>query len=312
MMERYNVLAGGLFGLLVGDALGVPYEFHAPESIPPLEQIDMTPPPGFRRTYRQVPPGTWSDDGAQALCLLDSLASCGRFSLEDFAKRLSDWYENGFWAVDGIVFDVGIQTEEALRAYQRGVPPEQCGLVRPDGKGNGSLMRTLPLALWHRGTDAELVEDAHRQCQITHGHVCNQVCCALYCLAARFLMAGEAVPAALTHAVRALRDLYRDRPDYAQELEWSVRPDDPWEGKGSGYVVDSLRGAFMILEQAPDYASAVRQAVSLGQDTDTTACIAGGLAGLRFGLTGIPALWLETLRERDRAEALLRRAFPEL
>ena len=107
---------GGLYGLLIGDALGVPYEFHRPQDIPPYGEIEMTPPPGFRRAHRGVPPGTWSDDGAQALCLLESLAVCGRFSLEDFSRRLSDWYQSGAWAVDGVVFDVGIQTGEALSA----------------------------------------------------------------------------------------------------------------------------------------------------------------------------------------------------
>ncbi|QDA56977.1 ADP-ribosylglycohydrolase family protein [Thermomonas aquatica] len=59
--------------LLVGDALGVPYEFHTPEAIPPLEQIKFSPPNGFSRAHSSVPPGTWSEDGPQALALLHSL-----------------------------------------------------------------------------------------------------------------------------------------------------------------------------------------------------------------------------------------------
>ena len=78
MKGRFNMkdrdkIAGGLYGLLIGDALGVPYEFYKPEALPSYDQIEMTPPPGFRKTYPQVEAGTWSDDGAQALCLLDSL-----------------------------------------------------------------------------------------------------------------------------------------------------------------------------------------------------------------------------------------------
>lgn len=66
-------ITGGVWGLLVGDALGVPYEFHAPENLPPKSQIEMQPPVGFRRAHAGVPVGTWSDDGAQALALLASL-----------------------------------------------------------------------------------------------------------------------------------------------------------------------------------------------------------------------------------------------
>lgn len=150
----------------------------------------MTPPSGFHRAHRGVAAGTWSDDGAQALCLLDSIITCGKFDLKDFSDKLLSWYQEGKWAVDGMVFDIGIQTSEALMAYKSGMAPEKCGMVRPDGKGNGALMRTLPLALWHNGTDKELVIDAHSQCLITHGNICNQVCCALYCLVARSLLKG--------------------------------------------------------------------------------------------------------------------------
>jgi ADP-ribosyl-[dinitrogen reductase] hydrolase len=71
-----NLMAGGLVGLLVGDALGVPYEFRGPKDLPPRDAIEYSPPEGFERSHTGVPPGTWSDDGAQALCLLASLLEC--------------------------------------------------------------------------------------------------------------------------------------------------------------------------------------------------------------------------------------------
>lgn len=314
-LTKQDRIAGGLYGLLIGDALGVPYEFYEAEKLPPYEQIEMTPPAGFRRTYPKVEAGTWSDDGAQALCLLESLLNKNGFSLEDFSDALVSWYEDGRWAVDGVVFDVGIQTANALHAYQGGLAPEACGVRNPDGKGNGALMRVLPLALWHsvhgsqeKGRrDRELIEDAHRQCLITHGHVCNQVCCALYCLTAQALLSGLKAGEAIAEGLGTLRELYRDLPEYERELEWSIRPDQPWEGTGTGYVVDCLRSAFMILEQASGYEDGVKRAVLLGNDTDTTACVAGGLLGIRYGVQGIPKRWLSMLREREKAAALLKR-----
>ena len=73
MPTRADRIEGGLIGLLVGDALGVPYEFSNPAALPSPELIDFTPPSDFARAHQGTPPGTWSDDGAQALCLLDSL-----------------------------------------------------------------------------------------------------------------------------------------------------------------------------------------------------------------------------------------------
>lgn len=312
MLQRERI-AGGLYGLLVGDALGVPYEFYEANELPVYEKIEMTPPAGFQKTYPRIAAGTWSDDGAQALCLMDSLLKNGKFSLKAYSDALLAWYEEGFWAVGGVVFDVGIQTADALNAYKRGIPATDCGLMNPEGKGNGALMRVLPLALWHfvqEDTDLEkrsreLVRDAHSQCQITHGHLCNQVCCALYCLAAQGLLEGKEAREAIQEGVCALRSIYREQPEYERELEWSVRPDIPWEGRGTGYVVDCLRSAFMILEQASDYEDAIKRAVLLGNDTDTTACVTGGLAGIRYGLRKIPERWLNALKEREKVENLL-------
>lgn len=310
-MNYYNQMEkwkGGLYGLLIGDALGVPYEFHSVEEIPPYEEIEMQPPLGFYRAHSNIEPGTWSDDGAQALCLLDSLISCGSFQLKDFSDRLLAWYIQGKWAVDGIVFDVGIQTGEALNAYRTGKAPEECGFLRPNGKGNGALMRVLPLALWHKGTDKELVLDAHRQCLITHGNLCNQVCCALYCLVARYLLNGIEFSSALESAITVLREIYEIMPEYEQEFEWSVRPEESWIGNGSGYVVDCLRSAFMIMEAASSYEEAVKRAIMLGDDTDTTACVTGGLAGIAFGFSNIPKRWYEAMRGKDILNIILNKS----
>ena len=107
-------IEGGLLGLLVGDALGVPYEFHPPEALPPANQIEMQPPPGFRRAHFGVPPGTWSDDGAQALVLLDSLLANDGLDLRHFADGLVRRANEGWNAVYRSVFDYGLQSSTAI------------------------------------------------------------------------------------------------------------------------------------------------------------------------------------------------------
>src|ERR1700755_326159 len=101
MPSQRERIEGGLIGLLVGDALGVPYEFKSPDRLPRADAIDFEPPSGFPRSHAQVPAGTWSDDGAQALCLLESLLTQGRFEPNDFARRMGNWYDSGHLAVDG-------------------------------------------------------------------------------------------------------------------------------------------------------------------------------------------------------------------
>jgi ADP-ribosylglycohydrolase len=295
-------IEGGLVGLLVGDALGVPYEFHPAWAIPPLDRIEMTPPAGFVRSHGRVPPGTWSDDGAQALCLLASLLEHGRLDVEDLGRRFVNWFDHGYLAVGGDVFDVGNQTMRALRAIRAGVPSRLAGPLNEQDNGNGSLMRVLPLALWHTGSDAELVADAHAQSQVTHGHARSLACCALYCLWARRMLEGSAD--AWADAVASLRAVYgEDAPERA-ELDLHVRPDDASGGRGTGYVVDCLRSARAVLETG-GYETVVRAAVALGNDTDTTAAVAGGIAGVRDGIGAIPARWREALRGRELLHPLV-------
>jgi len=304
MKAARDTLAGGLFGLLVGDALGVPYEFHPRPQIPEPHLIEMQPPDTFRRAHRGVPVGTWSDDGAQALCLLASLLDRGRLDPVDFAGRLVAWYEEGYMAVDGEVFDVGVQTSVALRALMGGIDPLSAGPADVRSNGNGSLMRVLPLALWHRGTDTELVADAYIQSRVTHGHARSRVCCALYCLWARRTLEGD--PAPWESAVAVLRSLIKAGSDEHEALEFHVRPDLDGDGRGSGYVVDTLRSARMVMAHS-SYEASVSAAIGLGDDTDTTACVAGGIAGLRHGYEGIPERWRDALRGRELVLPLLDR-----
>lgn len=296
-------IAGGFYGLLVGDALGVPYEFKHPSEIPPRAEIEFSPPVGFARTYPQVPIGTWSDDGAQALALLDSLLRCEKLDLNDLAERIASWREAGQYAVGGKVFDIGITTNAAISRFRAGAAAENAGLKGEADNGNGALMRVLPLALWHRGNDEELARDAMAQSLVTHGHARSQVCCALYCLWARRLLKNDA--AAWENATAILRPILRNTP-HEMELESQIRPDDFSAGSGSGYVVDALRSARWVMREN-NYENVVKAAVALGNDTDTTACIAGGVAGIRDGLEAIPARWLEALRGREVTKPLLER-----
>ena len=303
-MTKQEQLKGAIYGLLVGDAVGVSYEFLLAEQLPAYEQIEMLPPNNFAKTYPHIPVGTWSDDGAQALCLLDSLLYKNKMDTEDFMKRICNWYQCGYMAVDFQVFDVGVQTAEAIRNYLSGVPLLQVANNDVLANGNGSLMRVLPLAIWHQGSDIQLIEDAYAQSHVTHAHLRSKVCCALYCLWARSILNGLDIAAAWSDAVTKLRAYLKDKPDDLEQLEYYIRPDELEKGTGSGYVVDCLKSARYALKQTT-YQDVIKTAIAFGRDTDTTACVAGGIAGLYFGFDSIPESWLAQLRAKDLVEPLL-------
>ena len=293
-------LAGGLVGLLVGDALGVPYEFHPPRALPSASAIEMVPPVAFSRSHAHVKPGTWSDDGAQALCLLASLQFCERLDLDDFGRRLLNWCDHGYLAVDGEIFDIGITTHQAMERLRAGIPASRSGLIGENANGNGALMRVLPLALWHGGSDEELVADARASALPTHGHLRSQLCCALYCLWARRILENQ--DDAWLSAVGTLRGIFAEGTFERAELEGPILS---WDKPGgTGYVVDCLHSARWAVAQG-DYEAAVRSAILLGYDTDTTACVAGGISGLIHGLDVIPLRWRQSLRDFEVIQPMI-------
>ncbi|TAM54827.1 MAG: ADP-ribosylglycohydrolase family protein [Paraburkholderia sp.] len=301
-VSRLNRLRGGLFGLLIGDALGVPYEFHSAASISTLSTIEMTPPPNFERAHEGVPPGTWSDDGAQTLALLDAILRDRELDLDMFADNLLDWFHRGAFTPDGKVFDVGLQTQRAFHQLASGVAPAVAGPIDERDNGNGALMRCLPVIMVATSRE-EVIHLARKQSLVTHGHERSQLCCALYCLTAVGIL--ENMSAA--DAVRAAEDELLERyADIAEEAELKIALDGRFDApQGSGYVVDSFWSAVHCLLSTRNYEDCVKRAIMLGNDTDTTAAIAGGLAGVLYGEDGLPARWLATLRRKEVVEGLL-------
>jgi ADP-ribosyl-[dinitrogen reductase] hydrolase len=310
---RADRARGVVYGLLVGDALGVPYEFHGAGALPPEVGIEMSPPPGFRRAHAGTPEGTWSDDGAQALALLDAALAGGPLP-HGFAVRLVDWYRRGAFTPDGRVFDIGGTTGAAIRALEAGTEPLRAGPSEERSLGNGSLMRVAPLALVRRGE--ELIADSLAQSRVTHGHPVAQVCCAVYTSWIEGLLVSDGTGASSDRAGRAWDVAWGRVRGHVEARGWSegsaalVRVDGELARgpvRGTGYVIHSLGAARHLLTSRTSYESIVKGAIALGDDTDTTAAIAGGAAGALFGMAGIPERWVAVLAGRPQVEALLTR-----
>lgn len=179
-------LVGAVWGHLVGDAMGVPYEFRSADQVGAVRW-------GEKGSHRQ-PPGTWSDDGALMLALLDSLTADGvGFDVEDQGRRALAWWRTGAYTPDGDgSFDIGNTTIRALRGIEDGIPASEAGPSDELSCGNGSLMRILPIALVGRDlADAALINQARAASRVTHGHPRAQVASALYVLVAVRLLRGE-------------------------------------------------------------------------------------------------------------------------
>ena len=265
-----------VYGLAVGDALGVPYEFQARDTFRAAEPIGG----GFHGQLA----GTFSDDTSMTLATCESLlAKQGAIGVDDMRARFLAWLERGAYAIDGAVFDVGITTRLALEAGH--------GLDGEHDCGNGSLMRMLPLA-FTEANDSEIAQVS----AITHAHPVACRACAIYVHVARDLAAGATVPEAIARI--ADTEAPFDRLPKVASLERE-------QIRSSGYAVDTLEAALWCLATTESYRACVLAAVNLGDDTDTVAAVAGGLAGIVYGMEAIPHAWVDMLRGRDLIERAL-------
>jgi ADP-ribosylglycohydrolase len=307
-ISKRDRILGGLWGSLVGDALGVPVEFINRETVQHYPVTDMR---GYG-THDQ-PPGTWSDDGAMILCTVDSLLN-HEFNLADLGDRFLRWMDNDLWTATGIVFDVGGTTSGALRRISNGIPAEQAGGQSEECNGNGSLMRIIPAVL--RFADeptAQFASRIEKISAITHGHARSRMACAFYGLVIRSLVQGWNLKAALDMA-RAEFSVYERAEEFKRfrhilEDDFTSLPQG--EILSTGYVLHTLHASLWCLFTTSSFEECVLKAVNLGGDTDTTGCVAGGLAGVHYGMSAIPEKWIRSLPRHDEVETLFNQ-FAEL
>ncbi|MCB1088115.1 MAG: ADP-ribosylglycohydrolase family protein, partial [Verrucomicrobiae bacterium] len=255
-------------------------------------------------THHQ-PAGTWSDDTSMSLATIAGLLDSSESEPDAVMRRFVDWVENGRHTPHGEIFDIGNATRAAIRRYQSGTPLKECGGAGEGSNGNGSLMRILPVALAY-ADDPSLIDKAAEFSALTHAHERSRFCCAFYCLVASDLLHGSSIRGATAFAWEVLDHRWTFSEGERSRFE-ALRPDrlfsrDEDAIGSSGHVIETLEASLWVNDRHDRYAEAVLHAVNLGDDTDTTACVAGGLAGLIHGESGIPDEWREGLVKRTEIE----------
>lgn len=308
MTDRRKYIAGSVRGLIVGDALGVPVEFRDREYLRENPVTDMME----YGTHHQ-PKGTWSDDSSMMLCTLDSISK-GEIDCDDIMSKFAKWKYDGEYTPYGEVFDCGITTSEALAKYRNGAAPMECGGRGERDNGNGSLMRILPAALYQiEHGDPDNADIVRKVSALTHAHPVSMAGCELYTeiLGAiiRFRY-GESKSGSILDAMSAaFARNHCEGIGHYYRLEdmraFAALPED--KIKSGGYVVSTLEAALWCFLNTDNYADCVLKAVNLGGDTDTTAAVAGSIAGAYYGVEGIPAEWIECIARKEWIAELIDR-----
>lgn len=290
-----------VLGQACGDALGAGYEFGPP--LPDTTPVLMNGGGTF-----DWAPGEWTDDTSMVVPLLRALAD-DRDLRDDGVLDgvVAEWVG---WAETAP--DVGIQLRKILRDERLSSARPTASVIRLVARelhdrtgrsgGNGSLMRTSPVALGYLADEAALAEAARAQSDLTHFDVDTGDACVLW---------SGAIRLAILDGVLDVRRGIELLPA-ARRARWLALVDEaermrPADFENNGWVVEAVQGAWSAISQARrDVANAdgadaadgpavlqraLEAAVRGGRDTDTVAAIAGGLLGARFGATAVPPEW---------------------
>ena len=321
------------FGFAVGDALGVPVEFRSREDIAKNPVTDMRE----FGTHHQ-PKGTWSDDSSMAFCLAESLATPTNstkkniYDINDIANNFVKWKYESFWTPHGRVFDMGIATTDAIKRLKKGENPLLAGGMDEYSNGNGSLMRILPL-IFYKGY---LFEDSIKRrfelvsevSSITHMHFRSVFSCFIYTEFSRILL-QQIQNNEQKNKFVAYQKLQTLMIDFATEFNFNktevaffdrilkndITTFEEETIKSSGYVLHTLEASFWCLVKYDSDSESVLKSVNLVEDTDTTGCVTGGIAGLFYGMNienntkGIPKEWLEVIVKKKEINDLCEKLY---
>lgn len=306
---------GLVLGLAVGDAMGVPFEFLEPQEIVNEKFEEMK---GYG-SHNQ-PAGTFSDDTSLCLCTIESLIR--NYNQEETAHLFIKWRDEFYWTASNNVFDIGITTDIALTNIKSGISIKDAAPKNERSCGNGALMRILPLVFYSDNlTLDEIYQLLERYASITHGHVRSHMACFYLVVYAHRVMrlrngnkqhssfnkrkcfadvSGEVARFFQT------KELFRNEIKHFDRV-FNTLPNKLIELQNTGYVIHSLEVVFSLFLRYNRYETMVIEAIKLGGDTDTNACIVGGLAGLFYGKNTIPERWSSKLLKKNEILELARR-----
>ncbi len=274
---------GSILGLAIGDALGAPYEFKPPVNDDTPITMD------FNDNWS---PGKWTDDTAMAIAILQAWAKHGNItSTEAQDSLVRIWKE---WAKTAP--DVGIQTRQVLMslknetAEEANLVSEALHLATGRSGGNGSLMRTAPLAFL-KLPDEEVSTVVTQISKLTHYEDDAANACIIWVFAIR-------------HAIKTGELDFEPGFEFLPEVakaKWQgflkeAEEHPPVHFENNGWVVAAFKAAASaVMIGHFDYTKGIEAAIRSGFDTDTVAAIAGSLLGALSGAKELPREWKEIL-----------------
>jgi ADP-ribosylglycohydrolase len=287
-----------LFGLAVGDALGLATEFmskdevqtHYPDGISDYSQI-------IRDKHRsRWSPGSWTDDTDQALCIINAVRNHRQLTAVTFAQELRKWFDKNPMGIGQTVYKV-------ITAPQFTEKPHSAAKLiwKMSGRksaANGAIMRTAAVACWQSDDESAVRSNAETICKVTHYDPrCVGSSVIITMIVRSLITSGE--PLSL-HQLIQLGEDYDPRIREYIVLAYnnsisSLNLDDK---QTMGYTLKTMAAGLWAYFHATSYEHGISTIIRQGGDADTNAAVAGSILGAKFGLNNIPSNWLNGLQNK--------------
>lgn len=281
IQQQRDRARGCLIGLAVGDAVGTTLEFMPRGTFTPIDDMQ-----GGGHFHLQK--GQWTDDTSMALCLGHSLLEADGFDGHDQMLRYCDWHENGYMSSTGSCFDIGNTVLSALQRFQQ-TGEANAGATSRWSSGNGAIMRMAPVAIYYHSDAEKAAFYGGESSRTTHASALCMDTSQFFALLLCCLINGADKSA-------CFQLHYQPKtPELAAILSGDLLSKPVAELRGSGYVLESLEAALWCFMTTDNFDECVLAAANLGDDADTTAAVAGQLAGAFYGYHAIRASWRDAL-----------------
>ena len=303
-----------LYGLAIGDALGVPFEFAYRDEVRKVKIDKMEgSDTGFKYLSKwgdMIPKGCWSDDTAMTLASVDALCETG-YDPSPFMDNFVRWINNGEYSSLSFPFGMGSCCLRAINNYLHTADAYNCGCTNERENGNGSLMRISPVCLALINSDYDFdkkVEVLNLLGGITHAHPISKMGNLIYALFMKKIIETKDKNIAFEYIINFDYSKYFDKEIidvYSHILNKSFLDIKDIESKKNGYVVHTLEGVLFSIMNNNNFKDSVICSIYLGFDTDTLAAITGSLVAILYGYEDIPKDWINDLRKKDYLDEMI-------
>ena len=281
-------ILGALIGSAVGDALGRATEFMSEKKIVSYYGKPVTD--YYPDRIGLFGEGEWTDDTYLMLAIANSLLTYPNLNIYNISENFLKWYKD-----DGR--DCGNLTGNALNLLYDGFEPLDAGkhaweMSGKQAASNGGLMRNTCVPLFYHKDLDKLIKASQVICQITHFDNRCVLSTVAHSIAIKALLDGDDV---YEKIMEICGDKDDEFDDICEEAKFSKIKDFKLDGHNMGYTYLAFKVGLCALLNYEDFETPIIEIINKGGDSDTNACVAGGLLGAKYGLSGIPKKWQDGL-----------------